>query len=129
MSKHTKVNLKRDVEDYAPKFGLSPDLEFRAARDSLACEQSGFSYQRIAPGFRQPFGHRHKDAEEVYYVISGSGAIKLDDGVHQLHARDIVRLAPHVTRALEGGPDGMELIAFGARHAGAGEIIDGYWEH
>ena len=29
MSDHTIVNLKEDVEDMAPRFGLSPGLESR----------------------------------------------------------------------------------------------------
>src|SRR5207245_1787945 len=78
MSKHTKVNLK-DVEDHAPKFGLSPGLEFRTAREALGCEQAGFSYQRIAPDFRQPFGHSHKEQEEIYVLVSGGARVKLDD--------------------------------------------------
>ena len=61
-------------------------------------------------------------------MISGSGAIKLDDGVHELRAHDIVRLAPSVTRSLRGGPDGMEVLAFGARHGGDGELFNGFWD-
>ena len=129
MSKHTKVNLKRDVEDYAPKFGLSPDLEFRAARDSLACEQSGFSYQRIAPGFRQPFGHRHKEQEEIYVLLSGAARVKLDDDVVELEPLDAVRIAPGVMRCVEAGPDGAELLLFGApKTAGQdADLAPGWW--
>jgi mannose-6-phosphate isomerase-like protein (cupin superfamily) len=127
MSDYTILNLD-EIDDSATGRGL----EFGSARfprDAVGAQSTGFAHITLRPGRHQPFGHRHKEAEEVYFVISGSGAIKLDDGVHQLRARDIVRLAPHVTRSLEGGPDGMELIVFGARHAGDGEMIDGYWEH
>ena len=58
MAAHTKLSLKRDVEDMAPKFGLSPGAESRFARVPLALEQSGVSYFKLAPGFRFPFGHR-----------------------------------------------------------------------
>jgi mannose-6-phosphate isomerase-like protein (cupin superfamily) len=126
MSDYTILNLD-EIDDSAVGRGL----EFGSARfprDAVNAEHTGFAHITLRPGSRQPFGHRHKEAEEVYFVISGSGAIKLDDGVHQLHARDIVRLAPHVTRSLEGGPEGMEVIAFGPRHAGDGELIEDYWE-
>src|SRR5450759_2745986 len=43
MSSYTKANLKHEVEDAAPKFGLSPGLEFRYGRRALDCEQSGTS--------------------------------------------------------------------------------------
>ena len=68
MSGYTKLNLKEDVDDQAPNFGLSPELEARMARVALEMENLGVSYQRLAPNFRVPFGHRHKQQEEVYIV-------------------------------------------------------------
>ena len=35
MAGYTKLNLKEDVEDQAPKFDMSPQLEFRSARAPL----------------------------------------------------------------------------------------------
>src|SRR5205807_2678383 len=65
MSDYTHINLKEDVDDQAPNFGLSPNLEARMARVPLELENAGVSYIRIAPGFRIPFGHKHKNQEEV----------------------------------------------------------------
>jgi mannose-6-phosphate isomerase-like protein (cupin superfamily) len=114
MSGFTKKNLKQDVEDAAPKFGLSPGLEFRYARRDLGCEQSGMSYQKIAPDFRQPFGHSHKEQEEIYVLVSGGARVKLDDEVVELKPFDAVRIGPGVMRCVEGGPEGAELVLFGA---------------
>ena len=61
MPGYTKVNLKDDVEDQAPKFGMSPHMESRFARVPLNLEKQGISYFRVAPGFRIPFGHRHEE--------------------------------------------------------------------
>ena len=128
MSAYTKTNIKNDVEDAAPKFGLSPGLEFRHAKKALETEQSGMSYQQIAPGFRQPFGHVHKEQEEVYVLISGSARLKLDDEIVDLGPFDTVRIAPGVTRGLEAGPEGAELILFGAPALDSdAEIIQGWW--
>jgi quercetin dioxygenase-like cupin family protein len=110
---YTVLNLK-EVEDMAPRFGLGPNLESRFARKALHLERSGLSYFRIAPGFRIPFGHTHDTQEEVYLVVSGSVNVKLDDEVVELHAWDVVRIAPGVARGLEGGPNGAEVVAFGA---------------
>jgi mannose-6-phosphate isomerase-like protein (cupin superfamily) len=128
MSGYTKANIKHDVEDHAPKFGLSPGLEFRSARHALQCEQSGASYQRIAPDFRQPFGHAHKQQEEVYVLLSGSARVKLDNDVVDLVPFDALRIAPGVMRCVEAGPDGAELILFGAPKADSdAEMVQGWW--
>ena len=44
MAGYTIRNLKQ-VEDQAPKFGLSPGLEARFGREQLECENMGISYQ------------------------------------------------------------------------------------
>jgi quercetin dioxygenase-like cupin family protein len=115
----TRVNLKRDVEDMAPRFGYAPNMEARFAAGPLELERSAVSYQRIAPGFRIPFGHSHKQQEELYVVLSGSGRLRLDDEILELEALDAVRVAPEVVRGFEAGPDGAELLAFGAPGTGS----------
>jgi mannose-6-phosphate isomerase-like protein (cupin superfamily) len=110
---YTVVNLKQ-VENVAPKFGLSPGLESRFARVPLELENSGLSYFRIAPEFRAPFGHTHEEQEEIYLVVSGSARLKLDDEVVELSEWDAVRIPRGIMRALEGGPGGAEILAFGA---------------
>lgn len=132
MARHTIVNLK-DVEDSAPKFGFAPDLEARFASGDLDLEKSGLSYQRLAPNFRMPFGHRHKEQEEVYVVLSGGGRLKLDDEVVQVKAFDAVRIPDATMRAFEAGPDGAEFLAFGAPNTGSprediAEMQPGWWD-
>ena len=129
MADYTKLNLKRDVEDMAVKFDLSPGLESRFARRPLGLERSGFSYFRIAPGFRIPFGHRHTEQEELYVIASGSARVKLDDEILELVQWDAVRIPPGVTRAIEGGPDGAELLAYGAPNTENKDIemLPGWW--
>ncbi len=128
MAGYTIKNLK-EVEDSAPKFGLSPGLEARFARESLGLESSGVSYQRLAPNTRGPFGHRHNQQEELYLIVGGSGRIKLDDDVVALRRWDAVRISPETMRCLEAGPDGLELAAFGAPYTGPGDadLTPGWW--
>ena len=76
---------------------------------------------------RQPFGHKHDKAEEVYVVIAGSGRVKLDDEIVDLGKHDAVRVAPGVMRSFEAGSNGMEMLAFGARHDNDGEVVQGWW--
>ena len=129
MADYTKVNLKEDVEDQAPNFGLAPDLEARMARVPLELEHSGLSYQRLAPNFRVPFGHKHKTQEEVYVVVSGSVRVKLEDEIVELKQWDAVRVPKETTRGFEAGPDGVEIVAIGAPNTGPGdaEVEQNWW--
>jgi mannose-6-phosphate isomerase-like protein (cupin superfamily) len=121
--------MKTDVEDAAPKFGLSPGLEFRYAQKPLELEKTGASYERIAPDFRQPFGHVHKEQEEIYVVVTGSARVKLDDDIVELGPFDAVRIAPGVTRCVEGGPEGAELLLFGGpKVKDDADMIQGWWD-
>ena len=129
MARYTHLNLKEDVEDQAPKFDMSPDMEFRSARVPLEMENAGVSYLRVAPNFRVPFGHHHNVQEELYVLIKGSARLKLDDDVIELKPLDAVRIHKDTMRNVEGGPEGAELIAFGAPHTGPGDgpMTQGWW--
>lgn len=129
MSDYTHINLKDDVDDQAPSFGLSPSIESRMARVPLGLQNSGLSYLRIAPGFRVPFGHKHKQQEEVYVLVNGSARIKIDEDVRELKQWDAVRLHRDTVRAIEGGDEGAEFIAVGAPNTGPGdaEMIQDWW--
>ena len=129
MAGYTKVNLKDDVDDQAPNFGLEGKIEARMARVPLELEHSGVSYQRLAPNFRLPFGHTHKTQEEVYVLVSGSAKAKLGDEVIDLRPFDAVRVHKDTPRGFEAGPEGAEMIAIGAPHTGPGdaEMVQGWW--
>jgi mannose-6-phosphate isomerase-like protein (cupin superfamily) len=129
MAGYTIKNLKEEVEDAAPKFGLSPNLEARFAREALESEGTGVSYQRLAPNARIPFGHKHERQEEVYVIVGGSGRVKLEDEVVDVRQWDAVRVGPDVTRCFEAGPDGVEFVAFGAPTSETSDVqmISDWW--
>jgi mannose-6-phosphate isomerase-like protein (cupin superfamily) len=116
-----------DVEDSAAKFGLGQVQQARFAKNDLEAEHTGVSHHRLKAGKRQPFAHKHENAEEVYVVLAGSGRVKLDDEIIEIETLDAIRVAPGVIRGFEAGPDGIELLAFGPRHDGDGEVIEGWW--
>ena len=128
MAGYTITNLK-DLENSAERFGMAPNLEARFARDALGAEQLAMSYQRLAPGFRMPFGHRHGTQEELYVVVGGSGRVKLDDDVHDVGEWDVVRAAKETMRAFEAGPDGLEYLVIGSPKTGPGDadVVQGWW--
>jgi uncharacterized cupin superfamily protein len=71
---HTIKNLN-DVHDVAEDHGLGEHGEARFAMGDLEARQTGLSHQRLRPGKRQAFGHRHDEAEEIYLVLSGGGRV------------------------------------------------------
>jgi mannose-6-phosphate isomerase-like protein (cupin superfamily) len=116
-----------EVKDSAPEFGMEDVQEARFANKDLDAERTGVSHQRLKPGKRTPFGHKHEEAEEVYVVIAGFGRMKLDDEIIEVERLDAIRVSPEVIRAFEAGDDGIEVLAVGARHDGDGEVIPGWW--
>src|SRR6266576_1236227 len=100
MSAYSIVNLKKEVEDSMGE--RAPGIEGRFARKHLDSEHLGISYLRYSPGVRSPSAHSHREQEEAYVVISGSGQVRLDDEIRELRCWDVVRVNPATVRALEG---------------------------
>ncbi len=123
---YTLVNLE-DVEDMAPRFGFGEQGEARFANRSLGAASTGLSHQRLRPGVRQAFGHRHQHAEEVFVVLAGGGRVKIDDDVRDVSPLDAIRIAPGSARAFEAGPDGLEFVVFGPHHTGDAVIDSDFW--
>jgi mannose-6-phosphate isomerase-like protein (cupin superfamily) len=110
-----------EIEDTAgPDY---PGVEARFARKHIDSDHLGLTYLRYAPGVRSSPGHRHREQEEVYVVIGGSGRIRLDDEVRELQLWDVVRISPSTVRGVEGGPDGIELIAVGSDRPEGGDGV------
>ncbi len=126
MPNFTKTNFM-DIDDAAAERG--PDIEARFGRKHLNSEHLGLSYFRYGAGYRGPIGHRHREQEEAYVVVSGSGRAKLNDEVVELKQWDVLRVAPATVRAFEGGPGGMEVIAVGSDRpeGGDGEMVPDFW--
>ena len=122
-----KVNLGA-VPDVAAANGLSETQEARFPAAAIGLEQTGMNDLLLRPGVREAFAHRHERAEEVVLVLGGSGRIRLDDEVLPLEPRDLVHVRPGVTRRLEAGPDGLEVLVVGPHVEGDGEIVPGFWD-
>jgi len=127
MSSYTIVNLM-DVEgsDMAAEQGI----EMRFGRKHLDSEHLGVTYVRYAPNLRPSTGHSHRQQEEAYVVVEGSGRIRLDGEVRELRRWDVVRVGAEVVRAFEAGPEGLILIAVGANRpeGGDGVPVDVSWD-
>ena len=120
MSDYAIVNLL-EIDDSVE--GRVEGLEGRFSRKHLGSRDLGVSHFRYAPGTRNPGSHSHREQEEAYVVVAGSGRVRLDDEVRDIRPWDVVRVAPEVVRAFEAGPDGLELIAVGGPKPEGGDGV------
>ena len=126
MSRFAAVNLlevENSVGDRAP------GIEGRFGRKHLDSRDLGVSHFRYGPSVRSQFAHSHREQEEAYVVVAGSGRMLLDGDVLDLKPWDAVRVAPEVVRAFEAGPEGLEIIAVGGPKPadGDGEVGAANW--
>jgi mannose-6-phosphate isomerase-like protein (cupin superfamily) len=126
MADYTHMNLS-NVKDAAPGFGFGEMGQIRFAKDDLDAERTGITHLKLNPGTRMPFGHVHEEAEEIYVVIAGSGLMKMDDEIVEIVELDAIRISPQTARGFEAGPEGISLLAVGARHDGDGEVLPNWW--
>jgi quercetin dioxygenase-like cupin family protein len=107
----TKKNFD-DLRDVSPE---DVRIQWRFAREVLGSPELGVSRFTYEPGARMPWGHRHREQEEAYVVVGGSGRARLDDQVVELSAWDVLRVAPAVVRSFEAGPESLDVICIGGR--------------
>lgn len=126
MSGYSIVNLL-ELPDVVGE--RAPEIEGRFAREPLGTEHLGISHFRYAPGFRSPVAHRHREQEEVYVVVGGSGRLLAVGELRDLGPWDVVRVAPATLRAFEAGADGLELLVAGSDRpeGGDGEMVPAEW--
>lgn len=117
MTDWTKKNFER-LRDVSPS---DAPMQWTMAREALRSPELGVSRFRYEAGARMPFGHRHREQEEVYVVVAGGGQAKLDDELLDLEPWDVLRVAPAVWRSFAAGPDGLDLLCIGGRKPKGGD--------
>ena len=104
-----------DFIDVGEIAGEGPGGMVRKTRRALGAHAFGFNYFVLPPnqGGRE---HDHTDSnqEEVYFVVKGSGTMRVNDTDVELKPGRFVRVDPAATRLPTAGSDGLEFIAFGA---------------
>ena len=103
------------VVDVGELEGEGPGGVVRKLRRSLGARAFGFNYFVFPPGH---VGHEHHHAddneEEVYFVVSGSGTIRIDGEEVELRPGRFVRVDPEATRVPVSGDEGLEFVTIGA---------------
>ena len=76
---------------------------------------------RVDPGKWSTPAHVENSEEEIFYVLSGSGVSWQDGACYEVRAGDcLVHTARTEAHTLRAGEDGLEVLAFGERHAASG---------
>lgn len=66
--------------------------------DSLNLTGAEISINNLLAGASVPFVHSHKQNEEVYFIVKGSGKVIIDEEEISLKAGDWLRIAPEAKR-------------------------------
>jgi mannose-6-phosphate isomerase-like protein (cupin superfamily) len=89
----------------APFIGKEEGEPFIARDGARIFELFQSSGLSIASGYLKPeqraLSHFHDSSEEIYYIISGSGEVKVGDVTEKIEAGDVVRMLPGETHALK----------------------------
>ncbi|HST18042.1 MAG TPA: hypothetical protein VLK36_10255 [Gaiellaceae bacterium] len=104
------------IVDVAAIEGAGPGGAVRFVRRELGVEAFGINWFEVAPNME---GRRHDETEsgqeEVNVIIRGSGVYRVEGEVVPVHAGMILRFDPETTRQIVAGPDGVTMVAVGAR--------------
>lgn len=95
------------MADY-PGFG-----EMRSYTDALGCTDVAFTWRVMPPdtGGKGSYGHRHKDQEEIYFVMRGTVQFKVGDDEFNAGPHTAVRVPTDAFRSVHNdGPGEAELI-------------------
>jgi quercetin dioxygenase-like cupin family protein len=104
-----------DIVDVGDLEGEGPGGMVRKARRAVGAQAFGFNYF-VFPPHQEGFEHDHVDSnqEEVYFVVKGSGTMRIDGEEIELRPGRFVRVDPGATRVVVSGADGLESVTFGA---------------
>jgi mannose-6-phosphate isomerase-like protein (cupin superfamily) len=82
-------------------------------------------------GSKGSYGHRHKELEEIYFVISGKLQFKFGDEIVELGKHQAVRVPPATLRGVwNDEPQDAEIFIVSKRiddPQGDAETQDGFW--
>jgi mannose-6-phosphate isomerase-like protein (cupin superfamily) len=128
MSDYTIVRLD-DVPDI---LGEYPG-EMRFLTSHLGSEQIAVTHRRMPQhtGGKGGYGHRHKEQEEIYFLVSGKLQAKLDDEVVEIEGPAAVRCAPQVARSFwNAEPEDAHVVIISRKiddPENDAEIVENFW--
>jgi mannose-6-phosphate isomerase-like protein (cupin superfamily) len=103
------------IADLEELEGEGPGGNVRKVRRALGARAFGCNYFTLPP-HAEGRQHDHADGgqEEVYFVVRGSGRMRIDGEEVELVPGRFVRVDPAATRMPVAGSDGLEFLTVGA---------------
>lgn len=92
--------------------------EMRGITYAIGAEQVALTHRRMPQhtGSKGSYGHRHKEQEELYFVLSGKLQFKLGDEIVEVGKNEAVRVPPGTWRGVwNAEPEDAELIIVSRR--------------
>ena len=100
--------------------GPFPGAEVRAVGEAAGAVKAGLNHTTLpAEGSGAP-PHVHSLEEELFYVLAGSGILRLGSSKYRLTAGDIIARPPAtaVPHSIAAGGEGLTYLAYGTREPG-----------
>jgi mannose-6-phosphate isomerase-like protein (cupin superfamily) len=95
--------------------GEGPGGVVRKTRRATGARAFGFNYFTFPPGVvGREHDHADSNQEEVYFVVGGSGTMRIDGEELELRPGRFVRVDPESRRVPIAGDDGLAFVTFGA---------------
>jgi mannose-6-phosphate isomerase-like protein (cupin superfamily) len=71
----------------------------------LKSTSAEISFTVIPPKTEMPFMHQHKNHEEIYIFLKGSGQFQVDDSIFDVSEGSVIRISPHGKRIYRNNSD------------------------
>lgn len=71
----------------------------------LKSTSAEISFTVIPPRTEMPFMHQHKNHEEIYVFLKGSGQFQVDDSIFEVSEGSIIRISPNGKRIYRNNSD------------------------
>ena len=105
------IVTREDAPDFMEQYPGYGEMRFFT--EPAGAEQIAFTWRSMPAGTggKGSYGHRHRNQEEIYFVISGRLLFKLGNEVVEVGPHTAVRVAADTYRSVHNdGPDEAEIV-------------------
>lgn len=120
-----KIVARDEAPDFMEQYPGYGEMRFYT--EPAEAEQVAITWRSMPAGTggRGSYGHRHRNQEEIYFVVSGTLQFKLGDDVVEVGPHTAVRVSPDVYRSVHNdGPETAEMVICSPRASDAGSEIE-----